>query len=332
MYSLALLSLLFGLSQAQNISKISATPVRIPSEWTYLLPHPFNSTMVYSWLNSTTAGDANITNTLRQASKSRFVSYSDEFDQLVGKMGVDKISTINCPADAPKCAYEAGVWIPDTNEVWFAYLDFVYPYTQALTTFSLNNATSRQIKTNPPINYPLGGYYWNGKAYFTEYSIPTNPASIIAIDPKTYKVDPIVNSYFGMPLAPADDMVVTSVKGKEYIFFTTLSMRNIIGDKFPQQMYDTAVWRFDTQKKLLTPVISNTDIIAPNGIRVSPDGRTMYITNTAFISPETWNQQADKVTQSNSIYVYDLNDDAVPVNRRLFGLERTGFSNGECLR
>jgi gluconolactonase len=185
------------------------------------------------------------------------------------------INTIKCPPGAPECAFEAGVWIPDTNEVWFNYVDFYYPYNQSITSFNLNNGSAYQVVTNPSIPYLLGGYYHNGLVYLTEYNATRDPATIIAVDPKTLDVTPILNSYQGIPLAPCDDVVVTRVNNKDYIFMTTFSIQDVLGPKFPRQRYDTAVWRFDLAEKVLLPVISANEIVAPNGIRVPPDGRTL---------------------------------------------------------
>lgn len=324
-------ALLTGAAAAQNSSQstnVTDSLVRIPTEWTYLLPQPFNSTLPYSWLNSTTVGNTTIQDQLRTASQSRFVSYSNEFDCLVGNISSANVTNIQCPPGAPQCAFEAGVWIPETNDVWFTYLDFVYPYNQTFTSFNLDDRTSRQFTTDPPMTYPLGGYYIDGKTYFTDFSLPTQPATIVEIDPITKKLKPIVNSYFGIPLAPCDDVVATRVNNKDYLFFSTFSIRHVLGNAFPRQRFDTAVWRWDFAEKLLTPVISNTDIKSPNGVRVSPDGRKLYVSNTVFTDQKDFYEEADYSAQSNNIYVYDLDDTAFPVNRKLFALERTGFTNG----
>ncbi|KAF2173964.1 hypothetical protein M409DRAFT_48867 [Zasmidium cellare ATCC 36951] len=324
---LAVASLVYA-QNATQASNASHAVVQLPSEWLYLLPQPFNSSIRYSWLNSTTTGNDTINRALEEANQSRFVSYSDEFTQLVGPN--PNVSTIQCPQGAPECAFEAGVWLPDTDEVWFTYLDFDYPYNQSITSFSLRNGSAQQVVTDPPIRYPLGGYYfsYDGLVYFTEYNAATSPATIITVDPKTLHVTPILNSYQGIPLAPCDDVVVTRVNNKDYIFLTTFSLRDVLGSKFPRQRYDTAVWRFDLHEKVLQPVISANEIVAPNGIRVSPNGRTLYVTNTAITDQSKLEDQASNITKSNSIYEYDLNDQGKPVNGRLFGLVRSGIANG----
>jgi gluconolactonase len=302
--------------------------VRIPSEWLYLLPQPFDSNLGYSWLNSTTSGNSTVSHLLVEANQARFISYSDEFDNIVGSNPT--WSTISCPSSAgPACAFEGGAWIPDSDEVWFSYSGFDYPYNYTITSFDLRNGSSTVVTTDPAIQYPYGMYYWpyDGKVYVTEINIPTDPATVITIDPKTMEVTPIFNSYQGIPLGVCDDTVVARVNNKDYVFATTLPIHANI-PKVPQQRYDTAVWRFSLEDKTLLPVISSNEIIAPNGIRASPDGRKLYVTNTAFIPQDELEEQANKTALSNAIYVYDLDDYGFPHNGRLFGLVRTGIANG----
>ncbi|KAF2174091.1 hypothetical protein M409DRAFT_48970 [Zasmidium cellare ATCC 36951] len=299
--------------------------VRIPREWTYVLPHPFDSKLQYSWLNSTTTGNSTINELLARANEARFVSYSDEFDALVGPD--PSWYTVESPAGSPYAAYEGGTWIPETDEVWFSYSGFYYPYEQSITSYSLRNRTSRPVVTTPPVRYTYGLYYWpdDGKVYATEFDTPTQPGTITAIDLKTLEAKAVFNSYEGIPLAPCDDVVVARVHGKTYIYATTLAGKEII-PAIPKERFDTAVWRFSLDDNILLPVIDSNELFTPNGIRVSPDGKKLYVTNTPYIHDPL--EQASNTSLSNSIHVYDLDDEGFPVNGRLFGLVRTGFANG----
>nr|POE77864.1 hypothetical protein CFP56_09507 [Quercus suber] len=305
----------------------NASLVRLPSDLLYLLPQPFNGDISFGWLNSTTLGNTSLNHLLEQANQARFISYSDEFTSIIGPD--PKWYTIDSPPGAPYAAFEGGAWIPDTDEVWFTYSGFEYPYNQSVTSFDLGNKSARQLTTNPPIRYPYGMYYWtyDGLVYTTEINTPSDPATLIAIDPKTMEVTPIFNSYQGIPLAPCDDVVVTRVNNKDYIFVTTFSVHSNI-PAVPKQKFDTAVWRFSLSDKTLLPVIGPNEQLAPNGIRVSPDGRKLYVTNTPLIGQGIFAEQADQTNKANSIYRYDIDDDGFPKNGRLFGLVRTGIANG----
>ncbi|KAK4503302.1 hypothetical protein PRZ48_006730 [Zasmidium cellare] len=177
----------------------NASIAHVPSEWLYLLPQPFDSAIQYGWLNSTTTGNSTINSVLANANNSRIVSYSDEFTDLVGPNPT--WATIQSPPNDPYGAYEGGAWIPETDEVWFGYNGSFYPYRNTITSFNLQNGTSRQVVTDPPISYPYGMYYWprDGQVYVTEINTPTDPASVVAIDPITLKMEPVQDSLFMMP-------------------------------------------------------------------------------------------------------------------------------------
>jgi gluconolactonase len=64
----------------------------------------------------------------------------------------------------------------------------------------------------------------------------------------------------------------------------------------------------------LRPVI--TDLIIPNGIAFDRKETTLYVTDT---SPDTG---------ISIVYAYDLNKDALPVNRRIFSVSSLGIPDG----
>lgn len=86
------------------------------------------------------------------------------------------------------------------------------------------------------------------------------------------------------------------------------------------------VWRFDPQEQLLNYVISRTDIALPNGLRVSPDQSTLYVTD--FGTTDTIEATSNSHMASPAIYKFDLDDDVMPVNKRVFSLVRDGGADG----
>lgn len=74
------------------------------------------------------------------------------------------------------------------------------------------------------------------------------------------------------------------------------------------------------------PVISQLDIPIPNAIRVSPDQKKLYVTNRLSAGAES--DQAYATTAGSYIYAYDLNEAGFLVNKRMFGLVRTGYAKG----
>lgn len=109
-----LVSIFFSIAATVQ-ADATASYARVPFEWTYLLPHPFNSTYQYGWLNSTTTDNSTINDVLNAANQARIVSYTDEFDALVGPNPT--YCTVDSPPGSPYAAYEGGAWIPATDEV-----------------------------------------------------------------------------------------------------------------------------------------------------------------------------------------------------------------------
>ncbi|MFC1573982.1 SMP-30/gluconolactonase/LRE family protein [Candidatus Latescibacterota bacterium] len=78
-------------------------------------------------------------------------------------------------------------------------------------------------------------------------------------------------------------------------------------------------------------VIEPDEFAMPNGVILSPDGKTLYVNNTYDNEPSFWNIDSDK---DNFLWAYDVNDDATLSNGRKHGvlaltpdvLEREGRS------
>jgi gluconolactonase len=61
-------------------------------------------------------------------------------------------------------------------------------------------------------------------------------------------------------------------------------------------------------------IIEPDDFAMPNGVLLSPDGKTLYVNNT-YDDEEWWNVDSDK---DNFIWAYDVNDDGTVSNGRKF--------------
>lgn len=100
----------------QSPTGANSSVVNIPYELTYNLPAGFTSTLDYTFENGTSTSNKTINNLLHRASQTAFASYDPEFNEIVGSNPqLELIQTR--PRD--DFAYEAGVWVPENNEVWF---------------------------------------------------------------------------------------------------------------------------------------------------------------------------------------------------------------------
>jgi gluconolactonase len=89
---------------------------------------------------------------------------------------------------------------------------------------------------------------------------------------------------------------------------------------------------YRTPKGEVIRLLEPNDFAMPNGVALSPDGKTLYINNT-YDNEEWWNVDSDK---DNFIWAYDVKDDGTIANGRKFAelflidqvLERGARSSG----
>jgi len=93
-------------------------------------------------------------------------------------------------------AFEAGIWVPEPNEVWFTN-SIVFGST-TVHVLELSNNNVRIPELSGPIVNPNGDYHWNGLVYFTTVRDDTAPSSVVTVKPATGEVKTVVNSYFGL--------------------------------------------------------------------------------------------------------------------------------------
>ncbi|KAF2090545.1 hypothetical protein K490DRAFT_33272 [Saccharata proteae CBS 121410] len=306
--------------------------VSIPDELTYLLPIGFTGNRTLGFTATNTSNDT-VNSVLRSAATATFVSYDPEFDEIFGP---SPVAQLVAPSSAPY-AFEGAVCVPDRNEVWFS--SNVQLGITNLHVLNLRNNTVRapSLSGDPVVN-PNGGYYFDGLVYFTCIGNATYASNIVSINPVTGVTETIVNSYFGTPFYGIDDL--TWVKSRSYskssekeayMFFTTVSLGGpsaaggvnetvTVTPQLPE-----AVWRFSPSSHLLQPVISRADISEPNGIRVNAEMTKLFVTDT----PSSLLMRPGQPTSgSPAIFQYDLDDEGIPLNKRLFGIAAQGIPDG----
>ena len=134
----------------------------------------------------------------------------------------------------------------------------------------------------------------------------------------------LASSYGGKPLDGPND-IVADAKGGLYFTdpqFTPGTRKNQPGRAVYYRTPDGKVIR----------VIEPDEFAMPNGVLLSPDGRTLYV-NNAFDNETFWNVDTDK---DNWIWAFDVNEDGTLANGRRFAelhltadvLDRKGRSSG----
>lgn len=134
----------------------------------------------------------------------------------------------------------------------------------------------------------------------------------------------LANEYEGKPLDGPNDLIMDSKGG---IYF---SDPQFTADAVKNQPGRTVYYL--SPKGKLTRLLEPDSFAMPNGVALSPDGKTLYINNT-YDNEEWWNVDSDK---DHFIWAYDVKEDGTINNGRKFAelflisdvLERGGRSSG----
>ncbi|KAK6216858.1 hypothetical protein QIS74_06972 [Colletotrichum tabaci] len=301
---------------------LQATIVSVPYELTYLLPSRFEGNIFYTFVNGTSTANETISDLLDRAKGAPFISYDDEFLSLLGPNPEPQL----VDEREVNFAAEAGVWISARNEVW--YTTWINDGPTAVEILNLNDNTIRNLTSSEPLENPNGGFYHQGRVYFTCLRDDSRgwPGGVVAVDPETGDVERILNSYFGLKFDNIDDVAWVTQPGtnKSYMYITILPYADslVTNDTVPQ-----GLWRWDPQAKTLLPVISRTEYPLANGVRPSKDQKTLWITDFGGEERSRIWGLPGKVG-SPAIYSYDLDEDMWPVNRRIFGVARMQAPDG----
>lgn len=161
-----------------------------------------------------------------------------------------------------------------------------------------------------------GSYHYIKEGLLTNGMMPSGDGNLIVCDMfghRVVKMSPegkiikvLAESYQGKSLDGPNDLVMDSRGG---IYFTDPQFTPE-SKKF--QPGRTAYYL--TPKGTLIRLLEPNSFAMPNGIVLSPDGKTLYINNT-YDSDPSWNITTDK---GNYIWAYDVKEDGTITNGRQF--------------
>jgi gluconolactonase len=140
---------------------------------------------------------------------------------------------------------------------------------------------------------------------------------------KTGAMTMLVDKYQGKRLIAPND-ITTDRKGR--IYFTDARFTQAEEPELPN-----AIYRLDPDGKLTQ---LNTDLMRPNGIEVSPDGKRLYVADSAAprLKPNPIGPASDKFgITKGGIAVYDLAKDGSISNGRLFYKSDTVMPDGMAM-
>ncbi|KAH8646787.1 hypothetical protein BX600DRAFT_155797 [Xylariales sp. PMI_506] len=266
-----------------------------------------------------------------------FISYSDEFSSLLAPNAT--LELLYADPEGRSVAHEMGIWVWDHNQVWMASSNPDGSSNAYILDLSSGNLTSLQPSNGIPVINPNGGGYFGGKVYIAGDGNATFPPCIYAIDPETYEVEIVVDSYFGLRLNGPNDLTWVTQHSRNgtatrsWLFFTDDPLSSIYNGGPAPQLPD-ATWRYDPVGKTLLPVLDRTDVLVPNGIRTNKAGNKLYITDTpnplVYGAGVVVSGDVDQFagSQSSGIYEFDIDEDARLSNKRLFGIAQRGIADG----
>ncbi|KAF4540624.1 Lactonohydrolase [Lasiodiplodia theobromae] len=224
-------------------------------------------------------------------------------------------------------SHEAPVYSPETNELYFARLEHRF-LAQLAVDLNADPPVLREKTANPPIYGATGARYRKGLIYFStlggdDFGGHSYRPGIYTLNATSGESRALLNNYYGYYFNGADDF---DIDADGHIWFTDNDYGRAVRLNAAAPQLNPATYRFDPATGLVT-VVEDT-LREPNGAQFSPDGRTLYLTDTgagetvidAAVSPAPPIQYNS--TGKRSIYAYDVD----PV-RKVLGNKRPFYQS-----
>jgi sugar lactone lactonase YvrE len=259
------------------------------------------------------------------------------FDQKRGLQYLGANPTYEYVFQVSGAVHEAPVYAPVQNKLFLSQLAPPPGFLpQLVIDLNQNPPTLSNFTPSPPIYAPNGGTFRNGLVLFgasggnNSIGGTEQRVSLRTLDPATNKTNVLLNNYFGFYFNTIDDLAVHPTSRD--IFFTDpdYSWFNALTDTAPQ--LPSASYRFNPATGA-TFLIDDT-LQQPNGIAFTPDGNTLYISDTGAVSgtidPTLGSMGSTfNTTGRRSIYAYDVSNNGTKIsNRRSFYLAQDWVPDG----
>jgi gluconolactonase len=257
-----------------------------------------------------------------RAAEPCFEVYDSEFEVVLGRYA--RLALV-----AETDAHEGPVYIPGEDALYFTTV----PRTPSIPAGAPRAAIKRlaldglstpvdpsRLSTVPaPVHMPNGmtlGH--DGRLVVCEQGTRSAAARISRVDPRTGRVDTLVDNWGGLRLNSPNDVVV---RRDGTIWFTDPSYGYLQGFR-PEPQVGDHVYRFDPRSGRLSVVADGLD--KPNGLAFSPDEQTLYVTDSgANAEPGSYH-----VGRPHHILAFDVLDGRHLGPGRLFAVTTPGFPDG----
>jgi len=239
-------------------------------------------------------------------------------------------------------AHEAPIYNEPTDELFFASNDGGPLGMSSLTQSNVISKISIKkveaaLAANPtgPVNVPITqlnlsdsiqmtnggtGPYKSSLLLITSGRGPLPPSIALVNTLPPYNVTVLLDNYYGRQFASLNDIKIHPTNGKFFFTDVDYGFLNVFR---PAPLIPFQVYRFD-------PDTSSVRVVAdgfnkPNGIAITPDGKTAYVSDTGSSGGFLGNN----LTLPATIYAFDIDPDTdVFKNRRVVAYADAGVPDG----
>ncbi|KAL9709530.1 hypothetical protein Ac2012v2_007269 [Leucoagaricus gongylophorus] len=235
-------------------------------------------------------------------------------------------------------AHEAPVYVPTTDEVFFASNDggslgnsdlnhnnMVFKLSLADAERALQRSGGRvvdvpiiHVKLDESVQMTNGGTGpFRGDIILVNSGRGSLPPNVVLVNPRPpNNVTVLLNNFYGRQFNSINDVKV--LPGTDILFFTDVQY-GFINHFRGAPLLENHIYRFDPDIRTVRAVAGNFD--KPNGLAFTADGRTAYVTDTGI--------SGGNATEPATIYAFDVD----PVthafkNRRILAYVDAGVPDG----
>lgn len=205
------------------------------------------------------------------------VADSSFYNLLLASTSVTILATKDYPF-----AHEAGVYVRESNEVWFTSNLLSKADCKRVEISRVNVDTGLvSVVDLPNVQLGNGACPYNGGILFCDQGTMDSPSRLVWVDPKNVgNTRVLLDNYAGRAFNSLNDVVVLEHPSGDLIFFTDPPYGREQGFR-PSNCLPPAIHVFDPATGLVRMLAD--DFAHPNGIAFSPDGKTCYVTDTSHI-------------------------------------------------
>ncbi|KAK7885431.1 hypothetical protein LTR67_010224 [Exophiala xenobiotica] len=299
--------------------------VSIPLEYTYHITPNFTGNASEAWI-ATKTNNQTLAGLLQQAQNATFISYDEEFSQMIGS----NPEAVLVQERNVSFAFEGATFDWRGNQFWFTS-SILDDKPTTIYRYNITDNSVHEVKT--ALVNPNGAYYFDGYVYFVYFGSPSVQPGVARVNAVTYEAEILVNSYFGLPFNGPDDITVVPANHDgngittPHVYFTDNTYGSLVNRPSSDYQLPNAVWRFTPTTGALVAVISRADMIGTNGVQINANGTKLYVGefDTLVKGLDIGNSN---LPGSSGVFEFDLDFRGFPVNKRLFGVTRFGSPDG----